>query len=125
MPGTPICSLRIQQPTSTTISFIVSTRPPLDTWHARLLHYCLLLVRLIIGSFVFLALWTEWELLSSENGVTFPLPLWIRGSIPGQTASMIAVSIQAKYLIPVAIAVLWVIVRRGYTGAFTTIALQM
>jgi phosphatidylinositol glycan class H protein len=114
MPSTP-SKLRIHRPTPTTISFTVSTREPLETLTARVLHYVALSIRVLIAAAVLLILWTKWELyypMSEGNGV----PPWVTMSFPGHVASLIAEGVMARYLIPLGGLVLWACARRGYTG---------
>ncbi|KAF2427288.1 hypothetical protein EJ08DRAFT_671737 [Tothia fuscella] len=110
----PPSALRITRPTPTTISFTVSTRAPLETISARVLHYLSLALRVVIASAILFLLWTKWELLypSVEGG---GVPKWLVSSWPGKIATLMAKGVMTRYLVPLAGGVLWLCARRGYT----------
>jgi hypothetical protein len=119
----PICNLRVTRPTSTTISFTVSTRRPLETVTARVLHYLSICIRVLIASAVLLILWMKWDLLypsAEEPGV----PTWIASSLPGAAAILIAHKVMARYLVPLSGLALWACARRGYTGTLLVFLLR-
>src|SRR5690349_17983565 len=111
MPGVPACTLRTRRPTPTTVSFTVSSRPPLDTWPARLIYYSLLLVRIVMGSLIILLLWEKWSLISPGENGSDVLPFRLSNSTPAFIARTIAAQINAAYLLPVAFVALWGVVQ--------------
>jgi phosphatidylinositol glycan class H protein len=116
MPG-PVCALRVLKPTPTTVCFTVSTRAPLKTRASRYIHHFLLTLRFLLACQVLLLLWTQWQLLAAkEHGKD--VPPWILNSGPGRLATWASDSMMPRYLVPVALFALWLILRRGYTGTF-------
>jgi phosphatidylinositol glycan class H protein len=62
-----------------------------------------------------LTLWTEWQLHAlKEHGRD--VPPWLRESGPGRAAAWATQALTARYLVPVSLLGLWILVRRGYTG---------
>ncbi|KAK5019269.1 hypothetical protein LTR16_000458 [Cryomyces antarcticus] len=110
-------TLRVLQPTATTISFTVSTRSPKDTLTARLVHYLSIIVRVLLAIAVLLLSWTKWRL-------TFPLPppqtassieVLFLSTPAGQSAAYLTRLISWRWLSLVEALVLWTVLRKGYT----------
>src|SRR5947207_2441165 len=113
MPGVPLCTLRTYQPTPTTIRFTVSTRAAPEQFVGRFAHYLLLAGRLVLGSIVLLMLWIEWQNILQHSS---HLPSFVAQSGPGYAMKWITDTIPARYLVPLALIFLWIIVQRGYKG---------
>lgn len=113
MPGVPLCTLRTYQPTPTTVRFTVSTRAAPEQFVGRLAHYLLLAGRLVLGTIILLILWMKWQNLLQHS---WHLPSGLAQSGPGSTMKWIAEQVPARYLVPVALLFLWIIVQRGYKG---------
>lgn len=109
----PAQTLTTFQPTPSTISFSVSTRPVPKTLPALLRFYVSVLVRIIAGIAALTALWTKWRIDNSKETVML-------GQLLGYAVETWLVQIvqatQWRYLAPGALATLWAVVRRGYTG---------
>ena len=102
------CVLRTRRPSPTTVSFTVSTRSPQGAG-ARILHHALLLLRFLTACEILLLVWYKWATFVS-------IPPWILSSIPGTAAALFARSLPARYLMPAALILLWILTKRGYTG---------
>jgi hypothetical protein len=111
----PPCSLRTLRPTTTTVSYIVSTRTPRDSIWSRLVHGTLLFLRIVIICQILLLLWFKWEFVfhpSLSGGV----PPWMSRSPFGQVAKFILTAFPGPYLVPISLFCIWFLVKRGYTG---------
>ncbi|KAF2673363.1 hypothetical protein BT63DRAFT_451406 [Microthyrium microscopicum] len=110
----PICTLRKLEPTPTTVSFTVSTRAPIETLQARLIHYGFLAVRFLLVAQVLLVLWTKWDsTMVHSNQAT--IPQWLSDTPTGQWAAMLANAAAVRYLVPICVFSMWILVRREYT----------
>src|SRR5579871_1646998 len=116
MPGVPLCTLRTYQPTPTTVRFTVSTRAAPEQFVGRCVHYLLLAGRLLLASIVLLILWIKWQNILQHS---LHLPSVLAQSGLGYSMKWIAEQIPARYLVPVALLFLWVIVQRGYKGKYS------
>lgn len=109
----PSQTLRTLQPTLSTIQYTVSTRPVPQTIPAILGHYISILVRVLVGLATVLLLWTKWR-------TTFEQPtsilLWTLGTAREAKLLALAETCQWRYIAPSALAVLFLVFRRGYTG---------
>lgn len=109
----PTQTLRTLQPTPSTISFIVSTRPVPTTVAAKLRYHVGTLTRLVIGLCIALLLWTRYRI---SYGQRTDVLLWLLGG-PQTTRLLSIVGGWAwPYMGAGATAVLYLILRRGYTG---------
>ena len=109
----PAQTLRTLQPTSTTISYTVSTRSIPRTVSSRVLYYVGILLRVGLGVTTTLLLWLKWrtaneKLYLYEGMVIELLKSW---RIDG-----LAEACHWRYLIPGAMAILFLVFRRNYTG---------
>ena len=109
----PSPTLRTLKPTPSTVSFTVSTRPERKTVPATLKHWISILIRILFGVAVLLLLWVKWRVSCVQS---IDVLLRILGG--RQTALMLQIvgQYQWRYMIPGAVAVLFTVVRRGYTG---------
>lgn len=112
-------TLTTLRPTPSTVLFTVSTRPVAKTLPALFSHYISLLLKFFAGTFALLALWTKWRVSNSQSTA-------ILGRVLGGPVEEWIVRDTARvgwrYIGPVALAVLWVVVRRGYTGWYYFLA---
>jgi phosphatidylinositol N-acetylglucosaminyltransferase subunit H len=111
----PPCSLRTLRPTTTTVSYIVSTRTPRDSLWSRLVHWTALFLRILIICQILLVLWFKWNVVF-HNAKSDTIPPWMSGSPFGQVAELLVTAFPGPYLVPIAIFCIWILVKRGYTG---------
>ena len=111
--GVPQCTLRIYQPTPTTVRFTVSTRGAPERFLGRITHYVLLVVRIAIAATLVLILWVKWLALHPKTRV---VPQLLERFGPGYGLTWVADRVPAMYLLPAALLITWVIVQRGYRG---------
>jgi phosphatidylinositol glycan class H protein len=109
----PVQTLRTLQPTSSTITYTISTRPVRKTLPAEVGYYTAILFRILLGLSTVLLLWTKWRItydLSTHNVQQ------IFGS--AQTAQLVQLASQCqwRYLAPFSMIILVLVFRRGYTG---------
>lgn len=102
-------------PTPSTVSFTVSTRPIPTTLAAKLRHYVGLITRFLLGACTLLLLWLKWSLSYGASRSTESL-LWLLGG--PQTAALLKAlgGIGWMHMGPGALVVLFLVLRRGYTG---------
>ncbi|KAF9697511.1 hypothetical protein EKO04_004103 [Ascochyta lentis] len=114
----PSQTLLTLAPTPSTVSFTVSTRPVPATVAAKLRNYVILLLRLVIGTLVLATLWTKWRI---THGQSTDILLWTLGG--PQTAALLKAigALGWNYIAPGAVAVLFVVLRRGYTEESLTL----
>ncbi|KAF2737445.1 hypothetical protein EJ04DRAFT_593065 [Polyplosphaeria fusca] len=102
----------VLQPTSSTVSFTVSTRPALRTIPTRLSYYVSIIIKILLGALALVALWTKWRTSSAK-------PTAIIGWMLGDALEVWLVNtvnrVQWMYLAPLAGAVIYSVSRRGYT----------
>ena len=112
----PTQSLLTLQPTPSTVSFTVSTRPVPSTVAATLRCYVGLLARLVLGLSTLFAVWVRWRI---SRGQDANMLLWALGG--PQTLSLLKTlgGIGWQYIGPGACVVLVLVLRRGYTGTST------
>jgi hypothetical protein len=110
----PAQSLRTLQPTSSTITYTVSSRPVPSTLPAKAIHYISILLRVLCGFAALVALWAKWfvkEVQSIE---------YLRAVVGGteKEAQIIKFIASCPWicLAPGVAAVLFLVFRRGYTG---------
>lgn len=109
----PSQTLTTFQPTSSTISFTVSTRPVPKTLPAIVGFYISILVRLLIGALTFATLWTKWRSRSEESTAALE---WAFGHVFEAWFIKTLETIQWRYLAPIAMLITFMVFRRGYTG---------
>src|ERR1700744_6579981 len=95
------CVLRPRRPSPTTVSFTVSTRSPQGPG-ARVLHHALLVLRFLVACEILLLVWYKWATFVS-------IPAWISSSVLGMAAAKFAGSMPARYLVPAAMILLWIL----------------
>ncbi|KIW02206.1 uncharacterized protein PV09_06362 [Verruconis gallopava] len=109
----PTCNLQIYRPTPATVLYTVSTRAPLTTVPARLLHYSTLAARIVVASLVVLASWLKW--ISVYPGFQWPgLENELRDSRLGRSCLNLVGRVPTVYLVPASLAVLWLCAWKGY-----------
>ena len=113
----PTQTLHTLQPTPSTVSFTVSTRPVPVTVAAKLAYYVGLLTRVLLGICALLLLWTKWRISYGHSTDTL---LYLLGG--PRTAALLkdVGGLGWQYVAPGAIAVLYMVLRRGYTGMYTS-----
>ncbi|KAF2623917.1 hypothetical protein BU25DRAFT_400097 [Macroventuria anomochaeta] len=114
----PTQTLRTLRPTSSTVSFTVSTRPVPTTLAAKLRYYVGLLTRLLLGVCAVFALWVKWRI---SYGQPTDVLLWLLGG--PQTAALLkgTGNVGWQYVGPGAIVVLLLVLRRGHTEESLTL----
>lgn len=115
--GVPQCTLRIYQPTPTTVRFTVSTRPAPERFLGCVTRYLLLGGRILFASIVFFTLWMKWLVMHQSSA---PILAMLNRSSFGHGIKCIAERVPTLYLLPVALLITWVIVQRGYKGWFVS-----
>ena len=109
----PSQTLHILQPTSSTITYTVSTRPVPKTLAARAGYYAGILVRVLLGLASVLALWAKWLVWNKQSLCYFVEILGSEGE--GHVVKMLE-GWQWRYLVPGAWLVVFLVFRRTYTG---------
>ncbi|KAF2110842.1 GPI-GlcNAc transferase complex, PIG-H component-domain-containing protein [Lophiotrema nucula] len=107
----PKQSLTVLQPTPSTVSFTVSTRPVPKTLPALFSFYLSVLVKILLGTLALTALWTKWRVNTAKS--TWPLEI-ILGDTFEEWVQKAVESIQWMYLAPAALAILYKVIQRGY-----------
>lgn len=104
-------TLTTLQPTSSTVRFTVSTRPVPKTLPALLAYYVSLLLKAVIGALALAILLLKWELRSAHDGT-------MARAIGGDDTwlARLVHTLQWRYLLPSGILILYLVLRRGYTG---------
>jgi hypothetical protein len=110
----PSQTLRTLKPTPSTVSFTVSTRPERKTVPAVLKHWVGVLIRILVGVGVLLLLWVKWRVSSVQS-----TDVLLRVFGGPQTVLMLQFvgRCQWRFLVPGTLAVLFTVLRRGYTGS--------
>lgn len=116
----PTCNLRTHRPTPTTVSYTVSTRAPLRTLTARLIHYLALFSRILIASCLLVLLWAKWRATYLQRFLQWiAVEDALRDSALGRAFLGFAKGLNAVYLVPAALMGLYACSWRGYTGEFS------
>ncbi|ORY08347.1 GPI-GlcNAc transferase complex, PIG-H component-domain-containing protein [Clohesyomyces aquaticus] len=108
----PSQALTTLQPTPSTISFTVSTRPVPKTLPALFFYYLSILTRLLAGTIAIVGVWTKWRL---ESGKPTDILAICLGGVAEAWLIKLAHSLPWRYLVPSAAVVILAVVRRGYT----------
>ncbi|KAF2832384.1 hypothetical protein CC86DRAFT_313370 [Ophiobolus disseminans] len=114
----PAQTLRTLQPTSSTVSYTVSTRPVPRTIPAICLHYISILVRVVLGLATVLLLWMKWRV---TNGNLSYIEVQISSSLKDWQVDRFAEACRWKYLIPGALVILFLVFRRNYIEESLTV----
>ncbi|KAI9810807.1 MAG: hypothetical protein M1832_001109 [Thelocarpon impressellum] len=104
--------LRIRRPSSTTVEFIVSTRPPRSALSGPLLALASLLLRLVVGAAVLAVNYAKWATQFPHAPAALRQPtlqLWL-----GRTALRLSERVDWWLLLPFSLAVAYAVVRRVY-----------
>jgi phosphatidylinositol glycan class H protein len=113
--ASPAYTLRTLQPTSSTVSYNVSTRPSRKTLLADLSHFVGILFRIIVGLATVSLLYTKWRIAFEKPTAVL---LWVIGSERTDVLLGFAEACQWRFLAPSAVALLFLVFRRNYTGLF-------
>ena len=106
--------LRIKRPTQSTVLFTVSTASATETVTEKASLYLSHCIRLSFVLSVLGLFYAKWQLLSAGPDTLVP-GIFLQSSL-GQTALSITKDLDWRYLLAVGLLVLWLSVRRGYTG---------
>lgn len=108
------------RPTSSTVQYTVSTRTAPTTLPQWMKYYVFILLRIVVGISALLALALKWVDDSGYPPHAGPWK-WICDTIFGAHqawAMQIIKAMQWGYLIPCVLFVIYLVLRRGYTGTF-------
>lgn len=108
----PVQTLTTLQPTPSTVRFTVSTRPVPRTVFALLGYYVSILFRVVFGALALFTLLVKWELRSGRQRVLHI----ILGTGGEAWITQWLQDLRWRYLIPVVSVILYLVLRRGYTG---------
>ncbi|KAI9691343.1 MAG: hypothetical protein M1820_009722 [Bogoriella megaspora] len=114
LPSSGPPTLRIKRPTPTTVLFTVSTASPSDTLLEKALLYVSHLIRVSVIVLALISCLTK----SQYQPVTVGAPSHNRllESRVGQAVLPLVKDVDWIYLLPAALLILWLAVRRGYTA---------
>jgi phosphatidylinositol glycan class H protein len=108
-------TFHVLQPTSSTITYTVSTRPVPKTLPALVGYYAGILLRVSLGVISILSLWLKF-CVTNEARYDPALRLWKMGHGVEAHLVRLAEACQWRYLIPTACIMLFLVFRRNYTG---------
>jgi phosphatidylinositol glycan class H protein len=109
----PVQVLRTLQPTSSTVSYTISTCSASNTIPAKIAVYTGLLIRILAGLSTALLLWIVARPSNSQIHDVLP---YILGSHKTWQLFAFADTCQWTYLVPSAVVVFFLVFRRNYTG---------
>lgn len=112
----PSQKLRILQPTPSTVQYTVSTRPTPDTVSAKVTHCSSLVLRVTLGLGAALLLWAKWRTSYEQQSI---LLQWTLGAVWEERLLALAQRCPWRYLSPTALALLFLVFKRNYTGTVT------
>lgn len=107
-------TLQVLQPTSSTITYTVSTRPIPKTLPALVGYYAGILLRVVLGTTSVLLLWLKWRVTQAQS------PDLLLGALGHDTEGelvKLAEACQWRYLVPSTCVILFLVFRRNYTGS--------
>jgi phosphatidylinositol glycan class H protein len=113
----PAQTLRVLQPTPSTITYTVSTRPVPKTVPAHVGYYVGTLVRIIFGLTSGLLLWMKWQITNELRILFLQVALGTEGE--KQLVKMVE-TFQWRYLVPSTLAMMFLVFKRNYTGMLST-----
>ncbi|KAF2260053.1 hypothetical protein CC78DRAFT_571458 [Lojkania enalia] len=99
-------------PTPSTISFTVSTRPLSSTLPAKLSNRLSLVLKALLGILAIVALFTKYRLQTSKSTA---LLSFVLGCTLEHKLCAALRDVSWKYVLPSAVAVLYLVIHRGYT----------
>lgn len=111
----PAQTLRVLQPTPSTITYTVSTRSVPTTLPAHAAYYVGILFRILLGVASVLLLWIKWR---TSNEVPMSCLRDALGSEGGQLGGIIE-ALQWRYLIPSTLVITFLVLKRNYTGTLS------
>ncbi len=109
----PAQVLHVLQPTSSTITYTVSTRSVPKTLPALAGYYAGILTRFLLGIASLLLLWLKWRVTQAQSS---GLLLSALGHDAAERLVKLVEVCQGRYLIPSAFFILFLVFRRNYTG---------
>jgi len=118
----PSQNLTVTEPTPSSVCYTVSTRPPQDTVTAYGRHYARLVLRVVVGCLTLVALVAKWDLESGKQWI-------LRGDAGGEGEARLLAHVLQQWpwrnVVVCVVVILWLILRRGYTGMFVLSFLQL
>ncbi len=114
-PSKRVPILRICKPTPTTVSFTVSTRPPIQSFTAWTFHKILLASRIVLGLCTILTLWLKWR-PPSVSAPSSVIQVLTERNVVAHATRWIGHQLPWRYLVPASLGCLAIILRRGYIG---------
>jgi phosphatidylinositol glycan class H protein len=115
--------LRVLQPTGATVSYTVSTRTLPKTLTARLAHYIGIILRTVTGLSAAILLLLKWRLTEYEKMLSVLMRLL--DPIKDMQLLQLVETWQWTYLVPSVLVVMFLALRRGYTGSFLHSSLSL
>ena len=109
----PAQTLQVLQPTSSTITYTVSTRSVPKTLPALVAYYAGILTRVLLGIASVLLLWMKWRVTQAQS---LDLSLGVLGHETERQLVKLAEACQWRYLVPSTLLILFLVFRRNYTG---------
>jgi phosphatidylinositol glycan class H protein len=119
----PAQHLRVLQPTCATVSYTVSTRTLPKTLPVRLAHYIGIILRTVTGLSAAILLLLKWRLTESEKVPNVLMRLL--DPIKDWPLLHVVESWQWTYLVPSAFVIMFLALRRDYTGSFLHSSLSL
>jgi len=106
-------ALRTLQPTASTVSYTVSTRPLPRTVPARALYHAGILLRVGVALATGLLFWAKWRIASEKLS---PYEAWVLALLKSWQLDRFVEAGQWRHLVPAAFVVLFLVLKRNYTG---------
>jgi phosphatidylinositol glycan class H protein len=119
----PAQHLRVLQPTGATVSYTVSTRTLPKTLPARLAQYIGIILRTVTSLSAAILLLLKWRLTEYEKMPSVLIRLL--DPIKDMQLLQLVETWQWTYLVPSALVVMFLALRRGYTGSFLHSSLSL
>lgn len=114
----PVQTLRVLQPTSSIAQYTVTTRPVPQTIPTILGHYVGLAVKILVGIQTVLLVLAKWA-SDPTYGRYYQASSWMSpllDNIWGTALLRLLHLCEWTYLVPCALVILYLVIRRGYTG---------
>lgn len=109
----PAQTLQALQPTSSTITYTVSTRSVPKTLPASVAYYAGILTRVLLGITSVLLLWIKWRVTQAQS---LDLSLGVLSHEAERQLVKLAGACQWRYLVPSTLLIFFLALRRNYTG---------
>ncbi|KAH6870487.1 GPI-GlcNAc transferase complex, PIG-H component-domain-containing protein [Alternaria rosae] len=114
----PAQTLQVLQPTSSTITYTVSTRSVPKTLPASVAYYAGILTRVLLGITSVLLLWIKWRVTQAQS---LDLSLGVLSHEAERQLVKLAEACQWRYLVPSTLLILFLVLRRNYTEESLTV----